>query len=240
MESVIDQSKIGQMTESQMTETKELVEAYRKIILVMYKEEFASQYKKVDKTENNRSKKQKIKSHIDNLYYIVITETINKTVRLFIHLRIKKTFKKIRLLNSLESLSLLDSSEWNTQEIQNPQNYFINTSHTKLNVEMQYIEDLLPDFKDYLNNYLVLGITFAIISPTLAIFTLLLSPPFQSSGWTDWIIFGLIWFVAIVIFLFVKNRVKKEIIRIYSESMGKYNELIKPARKIEKQIFMKD
>ena len=105
---------------------------------------------------------------------------------------------------------------------------------------MEYIEDLLPDFKDYLNNFLVLGIIFAIISPILSIFTLLLSPPFQGSGWTDWIIFGLIWFVAIAIFLFVKNRIKKEISRIYSESMGKYNELIEPARIIEKQIFMKN
>ena len=44
LESTADQSKVGQMAE-----TKELVEAYKKMLWVMYKEEFASQYEKMEK-----------------------------------------------------------------------------------------------------------------------------------------------------------------------------------------------
>ena len=226
-------------------ETRELVEAYRTILLEMYKEEFASQYKKMENfnnlfenIEDGLSKKQKIKRCIGDTYSNATTELINAIVRLSVHLHIKNTFKKLRLLNSLESLSLLDSSKWNAQETQNPQNDLINNSYKKLNDDMQYIEDLLPNFKDYLNNYLVLGIVFAIVSPIIAIFTLLLKPPFEGGGWIDWTIFVSMWVVAIVIFLFMKDRIKREVSRIYSESMEKYNKLIKPSREIERQMFI--
>lgn len=255
LEDLTDQSIV-----EDMVETKELVGVYRKILRVMYKEEFALQYEELerfkklfDKAKDNRSKKEKIKNYIGDLYFNATTTLVNTIVRLSLYLHIKSTFKKIRLLNSLESLSLLDSSKWSTQETlnpnqdlqnQNPQNTFTNTFtntfYKKLNDEMQYIEDLLPDFKEYFNNYIVLGIIAAIITPIIAIITLLFKPPFEGGGWISWIIFGLMWIVIIVILLLLKNKIKKEVSRIYSESMEKYNKLIEPAREIERRIFMKD
>ena len=149
LDSAADQSKIGQ-------ETRELVEVYSKILWLMYRNEFALEYEKMEEFNKSSDKmeQQNIKSSFGYLYSIAINKFINIIVRLSVHLHIKQTFKKIRLLNSLESVSLLASSKWNTQDIQNSQNDLINTFYKKLNDEMQYIEDSLPNFKDYLNNFL--------------------------------------------------------------------------------------